>query len=132
MEQTMDWKQGDWMIFDLRICQIKKIGEYDEVSDGSIGTSGRLRDRYRPLTLRNKCIIEYFDYYYRDLSKIDGERGFNWPDISRHFNELALEAIDSLDDEGVKAAYNKATEFVAGAREHKTVIQGVRLFRKAA
>ena len=55
----MNWKVGDWAVFDLGIVQIKEIRENGSasVSDGLIETSGMLLDRLRPLTLRNKRIM---------------------------------------------------------------------------
>jgi hypothetical protein len=126
------WKVGDWAVFDRGIFQIKEIRESGsiEVSDGVCSTFGYLSDRLRPLTLRNKRIGEWFDFYYRELGRINGERGFNYPDINRHFNELALRAIDGADED--KEPYEQATEFVRMARDYTPVIQGVPLFRAAA
>lgn len=125
----MDVNVGDWVVFDLRVGQITKIhdNEFPEFSDGSIRTSGRIADRCRPLTLRNKRIVESFDYYYRDLRKIDGEAGFNYPDISTYFAQLALDAIDGEDNEKM---YDQAQAFVREARDYKRTIDGVRLFRR--
>jgi hypothetical protein len=128
----MDWKVGDWCIFDLKIVQIKEFrghGDIVEVSDGSFCTSGMLASRLRPLTLRGKRIIEYFDYYYSDLRKIDGEAGFNYPDIARYFHQLALDAIDA--DEGAEQPiYDKAPAFLDQAKSYMPVIEGVALFRR--
>jgi hypothetical protein len=126
---TMDWKSGDWVTFDLSIGQIKELRDGGEsFSDGSFETSGRLADRFRPLTLRNKRIVEWFDYHYNELRKIDGEAGFSYPDIHRHFAELALNAIDA-GPTAEKPFYKQATEFVRAARDYGPSIQGVRLFR---
>lgn len=127
-----DWKVGDWAVFERDIIQIKDIREGGgcSVSEGSFETSGMLLDRLRPLTLRNKRITEWFDYYYRELSKINGERGFNYPDISRHFNNLVLQAIDGADDD--KMPFDQVHEFIRSARDYVPVIQGVPLFRAAA
>jgi hypothetical protein len=100
------------------------------VSDGSFRTSGYLADRLRPLTLRNKRAIEWFDWHYRELSKINGEGGFNYPDISRFFSQLTLQAIDGPEDN--KDPYEAAQEFVRLARDYAPVIRGVSLFRRAA
>lgn len=129
----MDVKVGDWLIHDLNIVQVKKIDDegYACVSDGSFETSGQLRDRLRPLTLRNKRLIENFDIYYNRLREIDGEAGFNYPDIHRHFVRLALEAIDG-DDDAARAASEQANQFCSDARDYKNPIQGVRLFRPSA
>ena len=126
----MNWNVGDWVVFDLSVGQIKEIRENGSASfsDGHFETSGRLMDRFRPLTLRNKAIVESFDVYYMRLREIDGNAGFNYPDISSYFADLAREAIDSADH---KEMFDKANEFVSEARNHKTVIQGVRLFRPA-
>lgn len=123
-----EWKVGDWVVFDLSIGQIKRMDDYQEFSDGSFNTSGRLADRFRPLTLRNKRTVEYFDYYYNELRKIDGEAGFNYPDISQYFAQLALDAMDGAEDD--KAPYDKAQAFVKDARDYKPNIQGVGLFRR--
>lgn len=126
----MDWKAGDWAVFEKEIVQIKEIREYGcSVSDGSFETSGQLLDRLRPLTLRNKRITEWFAWHYRDLRKIRGERGFNYPDISRHFAALALRAIDGPEDD--KAPFDEAQEFIRQARDYVPQIQGVPLFRAA-
>lgn len=126
----LNWKAGDWAVFDLDIVQIKKVDPYVEVSTGTISTSGKLLDRLRPLTLRNKATIETFDYYYNELRKMRGERGFNYPDISRLFCDLALQAMDGAEDD--KEPYDQVQAFVRDARDYKPVIHGVHLFRDAA
>lgn len=125
----MDWKAGDWVVFDLSVGQIKEIreGGCESFSDGTFETSGRLADRFRPLTLKNKRIVETFDAYYNRLHDIDGNAGFNYPDISQYFAQLSLDAIDG--DEDDKQPYEKAQQFVQDARDYKSVIQGVPLFR---
>lgn len=125
----MTWNAGDWVVFDRAVGQIKEMREDGSASfsDGWFETSGRLVDRFRPLTLKNKRIVEWFDAVYDRLREIDGEAGFNYPDISRHFSSMALSAIDT-DGEG-KEFYDKANEFVAAARDYKPLIQGVQLFR---
>jgi len=121
-------KVGDWVVFDMKIGQIKKLEEFDEFSDGMFSTSGRLADRFRPLTLRNKRIAETMDHYYRSLNEIDGERGFNYPDISRHFSQMTLNAIDGPDSEKM---FEGAQSFVRRARDYERVIDGVHLFRRS-
>lgn len=125
----MEWKTGDWVVFEMKIGQIKELrGEgHASFSDGFCETSGKLEDRFRPLTLRNKRIAETFDIYYRRLRGIDGEVGFNYPDISSYFSELALRAID---DENSEESYELANQFVRYARDYKPVIQGIPLFRR--
>lgn len=125
-------KTGDWVVFDLDVGQIKRLEEdgIAEFSDGFCCTSGfRLAERFRPLTLRSKRIVESFDHYYMRLREIDGESGFNYPDISRYFSQLALNAIDTQES-GEKDFYEKAQQFVRDAREYKPVIHGVSLFRR--
>lgn len=125
----MNWNVGDWVVFDLRIGQIRKLDDegFAEFSDGSFATSGRLADRFRPLTLRNKRTIEYFDHYYNELRKLNGAGGFNYPDISRHFAQLSIDAMDG--DEKDRAPFDKAQQFFQDARDYKPEIQGVALFR---
>lgn len=127
----MNVNEGDWVVFDLRVGQIKKIhdGKYQEFSDGHIGTSGRIADRCRPLTLRNKAITETVEYYYKSLKEIDGETGFNYPDISNYFSQIALDAIDGEDH---KEMFSRAQAFVRAARDYERIIDGVRLFRRSA
>lgn len=127
------WVVGDWVVFDLKVGQIKelRVNGSGEFSDGMISTSGHIVERFRPLTLRNKRIVESFDYYYGQLRNIDGEIGFNYPDISSYFAELALDAIDA-DDDGAAVAFDKATAFLAAAREYKPNIDGIALFRRSA
>lgn len=124
----MDWKAGDWIVFDRSVAQIKELREGGSatVSDGHIETSGQLMDRFRPLTLRNKRIVETFDIYYDRLRGIDGEGGFNYPDISHHFSDLALKAIDHED---TNEFHEMAQQFFVEARSYTPTIQGVRLFR---
>lgn len=121
------WKVGDWAVFDRDIVQIKKIddGEWFEVSDGSFNTFGRLEDRLRPLTLSNKRIAETFDYYYKEIDKIKGSGGFNFPDISRYFSQLMLDAIDVAS----KEPFEKVQEFVREAGKYNPEIHGISLFR---
>lgn len=126
----LNWKAGDWAVLDLDIVQIRQVEPYVEVSNGTISTSGNLLDRLRPLTLRNKATIETFDFYYNELSKMRGERGFNYPDISRLFCDLALQAMDGDKDD--TEPYDKVQEFVRDARDYKPIIQGIHLFRNAA
>lgn len=127
-----EWKVGDWVVFDLNIAQITKLEPYQEVSDGSASTSGRLSDRFRPLTLTNKSIMEYFGYYYRELRKIRGEHGFNYPAISRYFCELSLESIDCGDDhEAQRKIHEKAPAFLRMAQEYTPIIDNVHLFRQS-
>jgi hypothetical protein len=119
-----NWKVGDWAVFDLSIVQIKQMDDFLEVSDGCFSTSGNTIDRLRPLTLINKSTI---DYFYKELRKIKGECGFNYPDIHRYFCALALRQIDEKLEDG--SIYNKARDFITGAYEYKPVIDGVSLFR---
>lgn len=124
------WKAGDWAVFGMEIVQVKQIEPYVEVTTGIISTSGKLLDRLRPLTLRNKVTVESFDYYYRELKTIRGHRDFNYPDISRLFCDLALQAMDGPEDD--KEPYDKAQAFLRDARDYKPKIQGVHLFRSVA
>lgn len=128
---SMEWKAGDWVVFNLKIGQIKEIRDNGSAvfSDGACETSGRLVDRFRPLTLRNKRAVESFDYYYDMLRDMDGSAGFNFPDINRYFCDLALEAIDAPTEDSAKPAFEKAQAFVHAARDYEKVIDGVRLFR---
>lgn len=129
----MEFKVGDWVTFEMKVGQIKELrGDgYAEFSDGMFATSGRLVDRFRPLTLRGKRIVETFDHYYNQLRRLDGEAGFNYPDISRYFSQLTLDAIDAdKNEEAEKATYEKAQQFVQAARDYNPTIDGVRLFRR--
>ncbi len=124
----LTWKTGDWAVFDRDIVQIKEIREVGcSVSDGTCETSGMLLERLRPLTLRNKRTIEWFDWHYRQLRNLRGERGFNYPDISRYFSQQALRAMDG--DEEDKAPFDEVSDFIAQARDYKPVIHGINLFR---
>lgn len=129
--ETQTWKVGDWAVFDRDIVQIKEIRESGScsVSDGSIETYGHLLDRLRPLTLRNKRTAEWFEWHYKELGKIRGERGFNYPDISRLFSDLCRRAIDGAEDD--KAPFEEAQNFIKEARDYVPVIRGVHLFRAA-
>lgn len=128
----MEWKAGDWVVLDLNVGQIKEIreGVMATFSDGFFETSGRLVERFRPLTLRTKRIVESFDIYYNRLKEIDGEAGFNYPDISQHFASLALGAIDAEGD-AEKPFYDQVHEFISEARSHRPIIQGIGLFRRS-
>lgn len=124
---AIKWKVGDWAIFDLRIIQIKELKDWCRVSDGTFETTGALLDRLRPLTLENKSIVENFDSRYNELRSIRGERGFNYPDISRYFCALALAQIDTKIEDG--SIFGKAREFVKQARDYVPIIDGIHLFR---
>lgn len=126
------FKQGDWVIHDRKIGKIKSIREegFASFTDGYFETSGRILDDCRPLTLESKVAAENFDYYYRELRKIDGSGGLNYPDINRHFSALCLKAIDCPDD--WKSIQDEAIAFIREARDYRPVIQGVKLFGRAA
>jgi hypothetical protein len=130
---TNSIKEGDWVVCGLKIGQIKQIrdGSCASFSDGMFELSGSILDRCRPLTLRNKQITETFDYYYDQVRKIDGSSGFNFPDINRYFEILAVTAID-LPDEENKQIYEKAQNFLREAEDYKPFIDAVKLFRRAA
>lgn len=127
----MDFKTGDWVIYGLDIGQIKELRNdgLARFSDGFCETSGMsLADGFRPLTLKSKRIVETFHIYYKRLDEIDGYTAFNYPDISRYFARLALEAIDGADE--IKEPYEKANGFVSEARNYTAVIHGIPLFRQ--
>lgn len=124
------WKVGDWAIYGMEIVQITRLDEYTAVSTGVISASGNgILEQLRPLTLSSKVAAESFHYYYKELDKIDGHNGFNYPDISSHFNWLCLRAIDNPKD---NSPYNEANEFLRQAKIYEPVIQGIKLFRRAA
>jgi hypothetical protein len=124
------WKVGDSAVLDLSIVKIEEIrGDSCSATDGFISMSGRFMDRLRPVTPRNKRTVEWFEGCYKELELINGEGGFNYPDISRHFSDLSLEAIDGPEDN--KAPFDRATDFIRQARLYTPVIQGVPLFRPA-
>jgi hypothetical protein len=125
------WKVGDWCILHLEIGQItEKRGKGSvSFSDGTFETSGQLVDLFRPLTLRNKNIVEWFKAHYDYLREIAGEQGFNYPRIASHFENMCREAIDA--EPNNRQVFDKAEKFVQAAREHQPVIQGVDLFRPA-
>ena len=127
----MDWKAGDWVIFDMKIGQIKETrgSSYADFSDAFFETSGNLADRFRPLTLRNKHTIETFRIIYDRLNKIAGQRGFNYPRIHDYFCGLALAAIDAPDEKSACYYYEKAQQFVTEANDYNPIIDGVNLFR---
>lgn len=123
------WKVGDWAVFDRDIVQIKEIREGGgcSVSEGQFETSGMLLDRLRPLTLRNKRTVEWFDWHYNELRKLRGEAGFNYPDISRYFSNQALRAMDGSEDD--KTPFEEVQDFLRQAKDYTPEIHGVRLFR---
>lgn len=129
----MTYKENDWAIFEMNIVQVTELRENGgiTVSDGSFNTSGNasnIMGRMRDLTLRNKRIAEAFEYYYKELRKINGEGGFNYPDIHGYFSEICLEAMDAPDGE---ETYEKAAAFVKSAKQYEPIIDGVKLFRSA-
>ena len=127
----MEWKVGDWVTFDMGIGQITELRDEGAASfsDGSFETSGMLAERFRPLTLRNKNIVEGFHAWYMNLRDIDGHAGFNYPDISSYFSYLALCAMDTVDNEHAKVFYDRAQDFVRAAKSYTPEIDGVKLFR---
>lgn len=129
------WKVGDWVISDMKIGQITECADSGSTTfnDGwfQVGGGLGLRNRFRPLTLRNKTIAESFELTYKRLDEIDGHAGFNYPDISSHFTDLSIRAMDAVDDDGSKEFYDAASRFVMGAKEYKPEIDGIRLFRRS-
>jgi hypothetical protein len=121
-------KTGDWCVYDLNIVQIMATEPYLEYSTGIIRGGNATREHMRPLTLKNKVIVEGMDHYYNMLRDMDGESGFNYPDINRYFSTLARQAMDGSEADA-KAAWDKAQKFVNAARDYQKVIDGVRLFR---
>lgn len=129
----MNWKAGDWVVLDRKVGQIKEMKDNGVAifSDGMFETSGMgLATRFRPLTLRNKYIAESMEYKYRQLDKMDGSAGFNFPDISRYFAQLVTDAIDAEPKSPEEAdAFERANKFLQAASEYKPMIDGVLLFR---
>ena len=123
-----EWKDGDWVIHDRDIGQIKKVEDgYIVFSTGFIETSGKLTDRIRPLTIRNKTIAESMEGWYKELKDIPGNAGFNYPDINNYFTYLALMAMDDAEKE--QESFKIAKEFIEQARDYKKTIHGIDLFR---
>lgn len=125
-----EWKVGDWVIYDMGVNQIVRVdedGNSMEVTCGVISTFGNLKSQMRPLTIENKRIGEGMKSYYKALDNIDGHAGFNYPDIHRYFNHLALEAMDGDREH----AFEKARDFLEHARNYKPIIDGIRLFRRS-
>lgn len=130
MNTETKYKAGDWVIYGLNIGQIKEIRDdgCSIFSDSFCETSGfNIANRFRPLTLRNKSIVETFNIYYNKLREIDGEAGFNYPEICRYFETLCLSAIDNTNN---KQFFDKGIQFSRDARDYKPVIDGIRLFRR--
>lgn len=125
----IELKKGDWCIYGLDVVQIMETEPYLEYSTGIIRGGNASREHMRPLTLQSKVAVESMDHYYDMLREMDGEAGFNYPDISNYFGGLALDVIDG-DEAAAKVAYDKAQSFVRDARDYKQVIDGVRLFRR--
>jgi hypothetical protein len=127
------WKVGDWCVYEMEVGQITRMeGGITEFSTGMFTSAGvGITENLRPLTLRNKALAEKFAYYYAELSKIDGEGGFNYPRIHEHFARLTRAAIDDVSAKGEMAehAVERAQAFVRGARDYVPVIDGVALFR---
>ena len=123
-----EFKVDDWVIYELRVGQIKEIRDSGSIafSDGTVETFCRQPELFRKLTLRNKQIIESFDGWYNELRKIDGSQGFNYPAIYPYFCRHALDAIDGKD---IAGCFLKVADFVRDAKHYKPVIDGVNLFR---
>lgn len=125
---NMTFKENDWCIYGLNIVQIITMEPYVEYSTGYIRGSNATKENLRPLTLRNKVIVESMDGYYEALRYMDGSGSFNFPDISQYFAEIARNAMDG-DDKASDEAFKKAQHFVSAARDLTRIIDGVRLFR---
>lgn len=106
----MEVKVGDWVIFSYEIVQVTKVeeGKVREISNGTSTVSGN-ELTVRPLDLRSKGYAESFQYFYRELNKIQGSRALNWPRIHGYFSDLCVKAID---DEKREFAEGELNQFI--------------------
>lgn len=127
-----EFNEGDWVIFDLSIGQIKKIDKkfnppFATFEDGYFNTNGNIYNRFRSLTLQNKRIVESINIYYDRLREIDGSSAFNYPEIFSYFTKQALNIID--DPKNSKLYYDTILNFIEKAKKYEKYIDGIPLFR---
>lgn len=110
----MKYKEGDWVYYDFKLCQIKEIedGIYYRVTDGFFQTSGSaLSDSFFPLDLRIKSISDEFKYH-SDLFHKLSFNALNHPDINRKLVSMWIEACNNKDDnEKIGEIYDKLHKF---------------------
>lgn len=87
------FKRGEWIVAGYEIHQIGEIRDYGhhigvDRSTGHILCGGRADDCWK-LTLTTKVVAEGVEHYRHLLTKLPGERAFNWPDICRKLEEFA-------------------------------------------
>lgn len=74
---------------------------------------------------------------YKELNKLPGSNGLNWPDIHRRFCYLCFEAIDNAKDKYKEGEINeyldKGNKFANQIREKlngSNEVDGIKLFRR--
>lgn len=126
------YKEGDWILFEFKVCQIIEMKEsyVTKISDGIFNTGGNsLNYAVRPLTLTNLRISYEYEHHSNWLHQ-NGSRVLNFPDIHRHLVGLWTESCDDLE----KDIYRKLNTFMEEIKkqlEENEVksSQGVKLFR---
>jgi hypothetical protein len=127
----MEFKVGDWVLFEHKVGQLKRVEAEDgwsEFSDGMFSTSGCLLDRCFPLTLEGKRCADWFEYYYHDLHQIDSKGKLNWLDVHREIVNLWEATMLALGrEEPTKRAYKDAENFFRECKEALSSLREVRL-----
>ena len=104
----------DFGFFEYNLCQIKKMDgiKIISVSDGHFETcGGNLTDGWFSLSLRNKTISNYFEYYSNKFHDSKFSSSLNYPDIHRHIVNMWTDACNSTTNDDVKKHENRLKKF---------------------
>lgn len=126
---------GDFGFFEYQLSQIEEMdeGKIKSISSGSIETHGNdLSYAWFPLSLKNKKISDYFEYYSDKFHESKFHTILNYPDIHRHIVELWVGACSSSTGTGVIAYEDEMKAFfdetIALCEEtHTQYVDGVRV-----
>jgi hypothetical protein len=136
---SVKFKQGEWVWYEHKLVQIKKIteGRVTEVTDGYISSGFHdLSDDCFPMDIRAKLVSEEYDASYKKLRKEAGNLNLNYPDIHRlYVSEWKSVMEERHDDKAIADGYARLRAFEkeftdAIERSQSAQVAGVSLFRR--
>lgn len=110
----MKLAQGDWVLYEFGVYQVKRLKPFPELSNAIIATMPcDAEGQCRPLTLRGLAIAKSFEGVSQEIHK-KGHGGLNYPDIHRWLCEKWLQAYDTPDtpdDKALEPIWRELREF---------------------